>query len=554
MSRRGDWALIGFYTDPTPGDPQLIDNLRVDLLNKSYTITQMASYLSTMKETGDSLGVSINEFYVKLGSLPQRLTRLSINTSNVAGYLLSWMQTVQNDQSEVRAALEQAQTAQSDASKAVKALGSDVLQGSWRDVDGLLHFDLNRMSTNEDTAREQIALYQRRIADAASDREQAVRRARLAHEDYTRQASLIKGRINAAQEAAGLQTSAWQKVLYSKAWKSIVSVAKGVGTVVGVISLFVPGGCFVLALIGAVAAGIDLIDSAGKYFNGDMGFGELAFTVLLDGLAFLGALKAFHELGEVAAGTSKLRAAFGVDGALFDNLAVTMKAGARGGARGLANAVMDESQAFLHQGISSIADKFGDVTRKILPGGENTAGHLKNAFAALKNGDKQSARDILAYTRQERGALKNSSHTLSDMKDKVSNVVKTTSSHMKHMQELYRSGDREGASLVKHLMAREVESHVDYKMLKNVAKTGKDVMHIKEQWNSQTTAQNVAGVEKFVAHRITGSLLPDIPIAHDAFNAHVDSFIDDANPGMGLSSDFGVGAVKYRNVSDTIQA
>jgi hypothetical protein len=324
MSRPSDWWVLELDRDPVPGAAMSVRSLARSWSNLADDAEWAETRVRQLMGDG-AIGAWIGEagdaFRSKTGDLPEQLGQCK-DSYRLASEALRWwadrLDVHQNDADaalvkgrSARADLEAAQAQAAAAAAAVQsAAGSSVLRDARTAA-----LDPALMPTPEQVRDARARLSSAQAAASSADSAVASAQARL---DAARQlaldaASLRDGdaqrtasRIHEAADAGIPERSRWDKFKdwAGEAWDVVVTIAKVVVAVLGIVALIIGGP---LAWVVFAAALLVLADSIMKYMQGRASLWDVAFSALAcipgtKGLTTLAALKgAFQTGGTLAA-------------------------------------------------------------------------------------------------------------------------------------------------------------------------------------------------------------------------------------------------------------
>lgn len=312
MSRPSDWWVLDLGRDPVPGDAFAVRSLArawSGLADDAEWAETRVRQLIGDGAIGAWIGEAGDAFRAKTGDLPEQLGQCKASYRLAADALDWWAGRLVTHQADAdaalvrgRAARQELEAAQAAAASATAAL--DAAAGS-------------RVLTDPSLAPtpEQVREARQRHASAqsaASSADAAVADAQ-ARLDAARQlaldaASLRDGdarvaadRIHEASDAGIPERSRWEKFKdwAAEAWDVVVTIAKVVVAVLGVVALIIGGP---LAWVVFAAALLVLADTIMKYMQDQASLWDVAFAALAcipgtKGLTTLSALKSAFRTG-----------------------------------------------------------------------------------------------------------------------------------------------------------------------------------------------------------------------------------------------------------------
>jgi hypothetical protein len=323
VSRPADWWVLDLDRDPVPGSPQAIRAMA-----RSWSgLADDAEYAETRVRQlmGDgAIGAWIGEageaFRSKTGELPEQLGKCKSSYRLASEALSWWADRLAVHQGDADAALVKGRAAHADLEHA-KAQASAASAGLHAASGSSVLADAARYATSPpvdsslvptpaqvSAARHRLAAAQ--AASAAADAAVTAAQSRLDHARALAldAAALRDGdarrtadRIHEAADAGIPERSRWDKLKdwAAEAWHVIITVAKVVVAVLGVIALIIGGP---LAWVVFAAALLILADTIMKYMQGKASLWEVALAALMcipgtKGLTSLAELSAAFKAG-----------------------------------------------------------------------------------------------------------------------------------------------------------------------------------------------------------------------------------------------------------------
>jgi hypothetical protein len=311
MGRPSDWWVLDLDRDPVPGEPWSVRSLSRSwsgLADDAEWAQTRVRQLLGEGTVGAWIGEAGDAFRAKTGDLPEQLGRCKESYRLASEALEWWAGRLDGHQGDADAALVKGRAARADleaaqaqaaaAAAAVQsAAGSSVLREARSPV-----VDPALMPSPEQVrdARARFSSAQARL-DAA--RQLALDAGSLRDGDAQRAA----GRIHEAADAGIPERSRWErfKDWAGEAWDVVVTIAKVVVAVLGIVALVIGGP---LAWVVFAAAVLVLVDTIAKYVQGQASLWDVAFSALAcipgtKGLTSLAALRtAFRSGGALGAG------------------------------------------------------------------------------------------------------------------------------------------------------------------------------------------------------------------------------------------------------------
>ncbi len=334
MSRPHDWWVLDLDRDPTPGDPwrvremaRAIDTLGDDAASAERDVRSVAgdqAVLSWIGAAGDVFRDAIGELPAQLHKLADSYHQCSDALTGWAGDLTTAQDQADRALADGRAARDQLAAAQSSLASAESALGLsassvDRLNQAAADAPAQ-HAEppdeaaVRAAVRNHAAAQQRVAGAEAALGDANEALDLAKRMAAEAAALRDESADRADERIRDAADAGIPPNSFWEDLgnLAAQVWDAVVSIAKVVVAVLGIVVLIIGGP---LAWVVFAAALIVLADTIMKYMQGKASLWAVAFAALdcipgTRGLTTLGALSdAFRAGGLLGAGAHVLGSA-----------------------------------------------------------------------------------------------------------------------------------------------------------------------------------------------------------------------------------------------------
>ena len=307
MSRPSDWWVVDLSSDPTPGDPVLVQGLarRVQLVADDAGQAQRA----VLGLAGDGavtswFGMAGEVFRGALHDFPGQLGKLADSYGQAAGALAAYATSLDGAQDSADRALEQGRTAQAEidslssqlsaATATASTAGGTVSAFSRPPLPGAEPPDpgqLRDATRNARTANDRVRSLSSGLGGAQDRLAAAKRMARDAEQLRQDAGNRAADRLYDASDA-GIEPNSWWedfKSAAAKVWDVTITIAKVVVAVLCVIALFA-GGPLVWGLLLAGSL-LLLADSLAKYANGEGSLWEVGLNLLgvIPGARLLGA-------------------------------------------------------------------------------------------------------------------------------------------------------------------------------------------------------------------------------------------------------------------------
>ncbi|PYY45581.1 hypothetical protein DEJ03_09300 [Curtobacterium sp. MCLR17_043] len=302
MGRPSGWDVVDQGDDPVKGDPSTLRMMAREYQRISDAADDASTRLKSVKGSGwltDWEGEAADVFVDAIEDTPSDLTKLVDSYELAATALSGWADTVDDTQYRADGALADAKDATGDLAAAQDRLadaqstlshyesaskdlskvadkypaGSDVPDG----VDVPSPAQLRAASDNASVAQGSVSSAQGDISAAQSRIDAAKRLVADAKGDWQDAEQRTATKIGEAADAGLGKQSTWDKIFGSEKWETIVSIAKVVVAVGGIIVMIVGGP---LAWIVLGAALLVLADTLYKMSKGTADGWDLAFALL----------------------------------------------------------------------------------------------------------------------------------------------------------------------------------------------------------------------------------------------------------------------------------
>lgn len=319
MVRPSDWWVLDLDRDPVPGVPSSVRSLARSWSNLADDAEWAETRIRQLLGDG-AIGAWIGEagdaFRSKTGDLPKQLGQCKDSYRLAAEALQWWADRLDLHQDDADAALVKGRVARADleAAQAQAAAAATAVRSA--------DFEPALLPTPEQVRDARARLSSAQRAASSADSAVASAQARL---DAARQlaldaASLRDGdaqraaaRIHEASDAGIPERSRWDKFKdwAGEAWDVVVTIAKVVVAVLGIVALIIGGP---LAWVVFAAALLVLADTIMKYMQDRASLWDVAFSALacipgVKGLTTLAALKGAFQAGGTLAAVGHVGAA-----------------------------------------------------------------------------------------------------------------------------------------------------------------------------------------------------------------------------------------------------
>ncbi|MDM4762675.1 hypothetical protein QT381_06610 [Galbitalea sp. SE-J8] len=300
MSRPEGWDVVGYGSDPVPGD-----RFEVHLLAREYaTIGETAREAADMLRRVQGADLSriwnsdaADSFVDKVEDMPSDLDKAVTSYSGVGDVLQGWSETIDDTQYRADRALTQAKSAHSDLLSAQGRLDDasadyDTYNSSYTSAKSRhdAHQDddespagtptdaqVTAARNNRDVAAGRVASAKADISSAQSRIDAAKRLVDEARGDWADGESATERGIKDAGDAGLGKEHWWDRVFQSELWDTLITICKVVVAIAGVIVLIIGGP---LAWVVLAAALLVLADTLYEMAQGRAGWGDVVFALL----------------------------------------------------------------------------------------------------------------------------------------------------------------------------------------------------------------------------------------------------------------------------------
>lgn len=286
MGRASDWSPVDMESDPTPGDPDRVEELADKLLAFADDVADAQDKLRNLM--GDGLldtfvGETADAFGEQMEGVPPNLVKLNESHELAGQALATYWPKLRQAQQDADRALADAVEAQEELSSAqswleTAASSLETAQEAAEPPDeGEVRAEVRRALTDAENdhgdAEAAVSSAQGRL-DAAKLLAQQAKEAR------EEAASLCVSDLRTASEAGIRNKKWWEKAVdwIADNWDTIVQVAQIIGTIVGIAALFI-GGPLIAGILLAVAL-VALADTLVAYSKGEASLWDVGFAVL----------------------------------------------------------------------------------------------------------------------------------------------------------------------------------------------------------------------------------------------------------------------------------
>ncbi|QKS17254.1 hypothetical protein HUN59_14505 [Curtobacterium sp. Csp2] len=302
MARPSGWDVVDQGDDPVKGDPATIRMMGREYQRISDAASDASTRLNSVKGSGwltDWEGAAADVFVDAIQDTPSDLSKLVDSYALAASALSGWADVVDDTQYRADGALADAKDAAGDLTAAQSRLsdaqstlshyqsaarslsqvadqypaGSEVPAG----VEVPTPAQVRAASDNTAVAQGSVSSAQGDIAAAQSRIDAAKRLVADAKGDWEDGERRTATKIGEAADAGLGKQSFWDQVFGSEAWETIVSVAKVVVAVGGIIAMIIPGPW---TLVIAAIALVVLADTLYKMSQGRADGWDLAFALI----------------------------------------------------------------------------------------------------------------------------------------------------------------------------------------------------------------------------------------------------------------------------------
>lgn len=300
MSRPVGWDVVGYESDPVPGDQYDVKQLGREYSTIGETARDAADMLR--KVQGADLSSIWNSdaadsFVDKIDDMPSDLDKAVKSYSGVGDVLSTWSDTIDTTQYRADKALTEAKSAHADLVSAQSRLDDasadyDTYNSSYtssktqyedhKDDDEApagtpTEDQVKAAKNNRDVAAGRVSSAKADISSAQSRIDAAKKLVDEAHGDWKDgESSTEKGIKDAGDEGLGKEHW-WDKVFQSDLWDTLITICKVFVAIAGIIVLIIGGP---LAWVVFAAALLILADTLYEMSQGRAGWGDVVLALL----------------------------------------------------------------------------------------------------------------------------------------------------------------------------------------------------------------------------------------------------------------------------------
>ncbi|MFI5664197.1 putative T7SS-secreted protein [Streptomyces sp. NPDC051684] len=250
-----EWeSVFGFSQDPTPGDPEILENLAAEYRSISHDAHSAHSVVSRLDSDELGEGESMEKLRTQLGELPKQVGKLHSSYEAAAAAVATYAGQLKETQDQADRALEKGREAKDRLDSATDVASAASAHVKRLDSAEQPPPDDQQARSSARTAladaREAESEAQRSVESAESDLEAARMLAVDAEELRTSDAGVAKRALEDAEGEAVEGKNFWDRI--GDLLNSIFSV---IGTVLGVIAMFISGPIGIALAIGSVVFG-----------------------------------------------------------------------------------------------------------------------------------------------------------------------------------------------------------------------------------------------------------------------------------------------------------
>jgi hypothetical protein len=268
-----DWSVLGYWSDPIPGDPVSVRSGGTRYKNVASAISRAVTTLRALDDA-ESDAKSVDVILEKKDEVADSIQKAHDRYQTTGQALQDYAYALDRAQDQARAALSAAQTAESNADYYDSLATKYNSWASWADDDDdAKYYRRKRDAAREDASdyRNQVSSYRQQVVAAQSDRDTAAQTAINQIEDIT--------------SADGLNDSWWDN--FANVLEAIAKIAEIVSTIAGILALCVSwipviGQALgaVLTAISAVAAVVAAVANIALAVGGKQSWGEALASVV----------------------------------------------------------------------------------------------------------------------------------------------------------------------------------------------------------------------------------------------------------------------------------
>lgn len=251
-----EWEdVFGFTEDPTPGDPEILEQLASEYQKVSNDAEDARSVVSRLDSKDLGEGKSMAKLREKLGELPDQVNRLQSSYEKAADTVKVFATQLRESQEKADRALRDGREAKDRLASAVavaaaagaRVEGLDRAEAPPPDDEAAASSARQAMAD----AKASLGAAQNSVENAEADLEAARLLALDAQELRVSDAQIARRSLEEAEDEAVEGKSVWEKILD---W---VGAALGVlGAIIGVVGLFLSGPFAIVAAVAVLGIGI----------------------------------------------------------------------------------------------------------------------------------------------------------------------------------------------------------------------------------------------------------------------------------------------------------
>jgi hypothetical protein len=312
-----DWeSVFGFSEDPTPGDPEILEQLASEYRSVADDALGAHSVVSRLDSDQLGEGKSMEKLRTKLSELPEQVSKLQSSYETAANAVAKYATNLRESQDQADRALERGREAKQRLDAAIEVASAASAHVQSLDTEGALPPDGQDARSSTRSAMADARQAESEAAQSVEAAEAELEAARLlavdAQEMRTSDAGVAKRELEEAEGEAVEGKSFWDKI--GDILNLVFSV---VGAVLGVVAMFVTGPIGIGLAAGALLFGaVSLGFTIGKGADtGEWDVVGIVLGVLGLGVGAVSAFKGFAGVGKLgnsaANSASKVKANLG---------------------------------------------------------------------------------------------------------------------------------------------------------------------------------------------------------------------------------------------------
>jgi hypothetical protein len=327
-----NWMILGYESDPVPGDPGVVRKFAADYAGVAQAIADASTRLRSIADRQDSESEFISKFRSQASEVATDIDKAHERYAGVAGAMAGYAPSLEEAQTRAKSALNLAQGSSPSFqlhTMEVNKYTQDLQYDTSLTPDERQHFTLLLHTAQHqlDAATQDLAHAKTMLQSAIDERDAAASRA--------------SGKIQNVQDSGGINDSPWQQFWdrNGKWISNAVNILEDIGSVVLIVLAFVPGVDLIVAVIVIALAVVEIANAAMQWSAGTMSATEAITDIALSVLSIVGVgvgLRVMKTATNAAVRTSMASKAAqgfsgftkdGVTAAITEGMEATPKAG-----------------------------------------------------------------------------------------------------------------------------------------------------------------------------------------------------------------------------------